>query len=374
MAAKDDQAKTVRELNQPKEGRQAKVSRQPSEKEVALASTAPEKFVELPPETPIPSTDNIFSPSLSETSAPPAGSRDTPPPPDLGPDTSTGSFGRASRRPKGNVNYAQPNLRDKMRRPTAELVDAVAAEERARKASLAREARESSQAAVIKLEDATEGLPVWKTNEPKESHRSLEEPTSPLSTKIREPPKSSAPTTDTKRQTRTNLPVGDDDESHLAQAPSAAASAIAALTAGSYKSKRNEGEHPERLLLAEGKPHELVERPSIYDFAGSSPQESVNEVGSRDDGNAPKTSRSSRRHSTMLATSDQRKGTLSISRRGEKRRDSGLDGGQEQNPETGVAPVSARTKSVLELRDSGEGSSVGSRGERAASRRRSMML
>ncbi|KAI9794799.1 MAG: hypothetical protein M1816_002927 [Peltula sp. TS41687] len=36
--------------------------------------------------------------------------------------------GRPSRRPRAVINYAQPNLRDKMRRPTKELVDAVTGE------------------------------------------------------------------------------------------------------------------------------------------------------------------------------------------------------------------------------------------------------
>lgn len=85
-------------------------------------------------ETSAPSSLDTFSPDGSEPPATRPESRDTPPPADLDPETSNtntfGSMGRASRRPKGSVSYAEPNLRDKMRRPTKELVDAVAAEER----------------------------------------------------------------------------------------------------------------------------------------------------------------------------------------------------------------------------------------------------
>jgi Shugoshin C terminus len=46
------------------------------------------------------------------------------------PDSSaSASTSRPARRPRGNVNYAEPNLRDKMRRATNELVDAVGGEQ-----------------------------------------------------------------------------------------------------------------------------------------------------------------------------------------------------------------------------------------------------
>ncbi len=51
--------------------------------------------------------------------------RDTPPPSDI---SSQGEMPRPSRRARASVSYAEPNLRDKMRRPTKELFDAVAGE------------------------------------------------------------------------------------------------------------------------------------------------------------------------------------------------------------------------------------------------------
>ncbi|KAH7320894.1 hypothetical protein B0I35DRAFT_202088 [Stachybotrys elegans] len=52
---------------------------------------------------------------------------DTPPPADI---SSQGETSRPSRRNRAAISYAEPNLRDKMRRPTKELFDAVAGETR----------------------------------------------------------------------------------------------------------------------------------------------------------------------------------------------------------------------------------------------------
>ncbi|TVY22303.1 Shugoshin [Lachnellula hyalina] len=90
--------------------------------------------VELEPETP--AGLDIFSPSSSQPSTARVESRDTPPPPDL---HSEGQ--RPSRRARGAVSYAEPSLRDKMRRPTKDLVDAVTGEGK------------SSRGSIVKLED-----------------------------------------------------------------------------------------------------------------------------------------------------------------------------------------------------------------------------
>lgn len=369
--AKDDLARIVRERNRPKEKPQAKAARPPDKGRAAIDPTGPATIVkplERPPETPAPLLTDLFSPDPSETSAPRADSRDTPPPPDLGPDTGTGSFGRASRRPRGNVNYAQPNLRDKMRRPTAELVDAVAAEERARQESIAKVARDAEKPVVIKQEETADGLPIWKTNEPIESHRTLEEPASPLGTKTGNSAKDLPPNIITDRRRRTVAPVRNDEESRHAKGTSGAASTIAALTGGNHRPKGIDEERIEKDLLEETK-QDAAEKSNIYDFTGSSPNNCANEdTQSKEE--VVKSSRSSRRHSTVPASLDQSKGTLSISRRGERRKESVLGGRQQ---EESVGTVGARPKSVLELREGGE-ESVAGRGERAASRRRSMML
>ncbi|SPO03920.1 uncharacterized protein DNG_06603 [Cephalotrichum gorgonifer] len=57
-------------------------------------------------------------------------SRDTPPPADM---SLNGETSRPSRRVRAQVSYAEPNLRDKMRRPTKELVDAVTVDTKSRR-------------------------------------------------------------------------------------------------------------------------------------------------------------------------------------------------------------------------------------------------
>jgi len=93
------------------------------------------RTTEVQPEPETPAAPDIFSPSSSQPSTARAESRDTPPPPDLGP----GAEGqRPSRRARGAVSYAEPNLRDKMRRPTKELVDAVSKDQKSQCGSIAK--------------------------------------------------------------------------------------------------------------------------------------------------------------------------------------------------------------------------------------------
>lgn len=93
--------------------------------ELVKISPPPEPVVEtievqVEPETP--AAADLFSPLSSQPSTARLESQDTPPPVDLG---SEAEAHRPSRRARGAVSYAEPNLRDKMRRPTKELVDAV---------------------------------------------------------------------------------------------------------------------------------------------------------------------------------------------------------------------------------------------------------
>ena len=84
------------------------------------------------PETRAPLALDLLSPQSPGHSSARPDSQDTPPPPDYNLDatamTTFGTMGRGTRRPRGSVSYTEPNLRDKMRRPTKELVDAVGAD------------------------------------------------------------------------------------------------------------------------------------------------------------------------------------------------------------------------------------------------------
>ena len=93
-----------------------------------IESTPPTLDAELNPDPKpepgaliIPPSPSTFAPSTTSTPHP---SPNTPPPAGLG-------ATRPSRRQRGSVSYAEPNLRDKMRRPTKDLVDAVAGDEKA---------------------------------------------------------------------------------------------------------------------------------------------------------------------------------------------------------------------------------------------------
>lgn len=104
----------------------------PDEK-VALPPAEPPKITTIPdpeqePEPQKPTEPTLITPDpeshLSPTPEPKSNrqSRDTPPPADI---SSSGETSRPSRRSRSQVSYAEPNLRDKMRRPSKQLVDAV---------------------------------------------------------------------------------------------------------------------------------------------------------------------------------------------------------------------------------------------------------
>ena len=369
--AKDDLAKIARERNRPKDkprpknpgiAREKEVPTKDAEvrNEVPVKGAEVRKHVEARPKTPAPPPSDVFSPDSTEPSAARPDSRDTPPPLDLGPDTGTGSFGRASRRPKGNVNYAQPNLRDKMRRPTKELIDAVGAEERAR---IAKAESDASKPVFIKQEEDADRLPMWKTDAPKNEQRTRTEPTSPLGNKVGA---SDLPASVmTERRRRTVVPAVNDEATMPVKVTSGAASAIAALTAGTQRWKKQEEEQPDRDLEKGEAIREPSERTSIYDFTGSSPVEASSKPISDTGQEAlAKTVRSSRRHSSVPASSEPGKGSIVISRRGDRRRETVIAKDKESGD---------RTKGEHDVGD-GRVNAAAGREERAAGRRRSMMI
>ena len=359
--AKDELARIVREKKDNSVKRT--VSKDPNP---VFKKDAPMRVAELPPETPAPAPNDLFSPLSSEPSAARPESQDTPPPPDLGLETGTGSFGRASRRSRGPVNYAQPNLRDKMRRPTADLVDAVGAEERARQASIAKAEKEASGFAFIKQDESIDALPNWKTNDPKEGTKSRDEPASPLVHKTSAGELDLSNHVTTERRRRTIVPARNNENEEPAKPlASGAASAIAALTATRLRSKVEDD-----VSKKEEDNKGSTERPSIYDFIGSSPLDHGGSTKTKDVVEEPtRLSRSSRRHSSVPSSLNQEKGAIVISRR----RETILGSSKDADAEDVVRPARSASKSTLEPVGSDGEASIG-RGERAASRRRSMVL
>ncbi|KAH7094638.1 hypothetical protein FB567DRAFT_600245 [Paraphoma chrysanthemicola] len=76
----------------------------------------------LPPKTP--AVEDSFSPPSTEPSTSRPESKDTPPPGDLSAADQIGA-GRPGRRARPQVSYKEPSLHTKMRRPDAKLVDAI---------------------------------------------------------------------------------------------------------------------------------------------------------------------------------------------------------------------------------------------------------
>lgn len=106
--------------------------------------TAPE-VVEVPCGLTTPFTDPaLLSPNSPDTAASQEPGRGgTPPPGDV---NASREPARPSRRNRTAVSYAEPNLRDKMRRPTKEMLDAVAGEGKyARRSSVAEPAPDTAR-------------------------------------------------------------------------------------------------------------------------------------------------------------------------------------------------------------------------------------
>ncbi|KAG9695662.1 hypothetical protein KCU95_g11050, partial [Aureobasidium melanogenum] len=128
--------------------------------EIALPSELPvEEIEDLAPKTPLP---EFFSPTPSEPSTARDEGRDTPPPSGLksmssGPAALNGAS-RPSRRARAAVNYAEPNLVSKMRRPTAAKADAVDANGRRISSNITTSEKKTMRTVVIKGDDMNGSL------------------------------------------------------------------------------------------------------------------------------------------------------------------------------------------------------------------------
>ncbi|KAF7874321.1 hypothetical protein EAF04_002993 [Stromatinia cepivora] len=111
--------------------------------------------IQQEPETPAPI--DIFSPLSSHPSTTVRmESQDTPPPSEM---RESAEGQRPSRRARGAVSYAEPNLRDKMRRPGKELVNAVTADGKVRAVKVDGEAGPTT---ISKIKSEPEAEDGWK--------------------------------------------------------------------------------------------------------------------------------------------------------------------------------------------------------------------
>lgn len=364
-SAKPDISRASSITERVRERRQESLSVQPLDREPAL------DIIEVQPEPETPANLDIFSPSSSQPSTTRAESRDTPPPSDLG----LGTEGqRPSRRARGSVSYAEPNLRDKMRRPTKELVDAVVVDDKAHRKSFIKSEENAIPAAItIKAESDVDDS--WKRM-PLASSSTVEN--SPLSGKVSVPDSlPSSITTHRKRRESLLQNAGSDIPR------SSSVNAISALLASNRKAKTDTKE--------KGVGNANTNRVTggdidIYDFRGSSPT-AEGHVPRGDEVKTSKeekpVSRVSRRHSTMSRDmgmiSDSEASDIDTARKAEgpssRRRQSSLG---IRNSNSSTKPKGDDTERLLKKASSTTGLTDlgvdGTRSDRIAARRRSMML
>lgn len=344
-------------------------SRKPTEtlSEAARAAEAAKELSDQPqsmvPITPAPTDLNLFSPLSSEPPTAQQESRDTPPPTDLNSDSTNGA-GRPSRRQRASVSYAEPNLRDKMRRPTKELVDAVTADAKISKPLSAvkldnsrEEDAKDKDAVSIKKEDEPQNLPMWATLPHNNSRWNKNDPASPLVNKASkamldlELPASTLPDRTKKTAPPTTEPA--------ARPPSSASStAIAALVAGSQKRLSRAREAAEAARARNG----ITEKVNAYDLHDVLPSADGKEPGPRS--STAEALQRSRRYSSMSEMgkkADPSGSALARARSGRRR-------------ETLSVDLAAKADGSDDEANVGGGKVVLGRGERAAMRRKSMLL
>jgi hypothetical protein len=322
--------------------------------------------IEQEPETP--AALDLFSPPESGSSAIRPESRDTPPPPDLG----QGAEGlRPSRRARGSVSYAEPNLRDKMRRPTKELVDAVTGEGKTQRLSMVKLENDAPTTAT-KIKEEAGSSDDWKKM-PSASAANVYSK-SPLVDRVasREPAAEVITSERQRRRASLNLSTG------VEPPRSGSSSAISALLVGSRKTKQESKEQVKPKDALE----DAMAKLDIYDFTGSSPRQASDSRIPASKGDAQTSMTSRRLPSTMqdltsASTADISDGesnhrSASVSSR---RRQSMMGPGTStsmSDTESGkLADRVRRSNSQSTLSESIESNS---RSERVSARRRSMML
>ncbi|KAI4171551.1 MAG: hypothetical protein LQ343_004143 [Gyalolechia ehrenbergii] len=337
------------------------------------------------PKTPAPPPLDTFSPDGSEPPATRPEGRDTPPPADLDPDSANtnafGSLGRASRRQRGSVSYAEPNLRDKMRRPTKDLVDAVGADDRLKDKKAIKieadpldlepivlgDAPSKMRTVIIKKENAADDSLDWKMLPTKghetERDRIGAEAPSPLENKAAVVKADLPASVVTERRRRSSVLDHERFTGEARSQDSGSGSAIAALMTEESKPRPRENNTQTEQPEEAAKP---IEAPGIYDVQESSPAEAENVIAKARE-TKPAAVRTSRRHSSI--SDDRIKEALA--RRAERRKEvpSDMRPSSKASGPPDLKSVRSAATVAVEARDGSQG-----RGERAASRRRSMML
>ncbi|MAB90825.1 MAG: hypothetical protein CMJ90_15405 [Planctomycetes bacterium] len=323
--------------------------------------------VEVHPEPETPAALAEFSP---ESSQPPSTarieSRDTPPPSDLG---AGGEAQRPSRRARGSVSYAEPSLRDKMRRPTKDLVDAVVPGQKPR--SIVK--HEDADTMTIKAEPEADDA--WKSM-PAASSATVEN--SPLRNKNPGPELLPSSITTHRKRRESIL-----NQSELDIPKSATGGAIAALLAETRRAKAAAREkEKEKTSDNEATMTKSMPNLDIYEFRGSSPSSGEAPPMVIEEEKVP--IRVSRRHSTLSRDHPQQSDSEASDMEAAKRSDSAASRRRQstlglRTSSADMAIMKEREAEKSLKRSSSTTGMVGPgagapRSDRISARRRSMML
>ena len=234
---------------------------------IEIPSSAMSPYLSVPPETPAPK--NLFSPTPSETlAARPAtdgqARAGTPPPSELStPNIATDGIGgmRPSRRARVAINYTEPSLNAKIRRPGKGMVDAVTGLVDPRRAMSGSATERKPRAVVVKKEPVEDDLAeeeAWRNLPPRTSADVAARPLAPNSVDS------------SSDNYSLNTPLENESVSHQSDHNLSAASAtISALMAGGRRRRRDTVQSlPQEDLGSDiaAKMEEL----NVYDFTGSS--------------------------------------------------------------------------------------------------------
>ena len=145
---------------------------------------------ELLPKTPALRSDGVLSPTSTEPSTRAALQPKEAAVLNSVEDVLNGSLGRGSRRPRAAVSYAEPSLRDKMRRPGKELVGAVEGLDKNKENGVRGASMDRANSDDVKTsEDQCQAIRIKQENDVEQwkelPMRKKEEPTSPLRDKER---------------------------------------------------------------------------------------------------------------------------------------------------------------------------------------------
>ncbi|PHH85761.1 hypothetical protein CDD83_11200 [Cordyceps sp. RAO-2017] len=221
----------------------------------------------------------LLSPSSPERpGGEPSPRGDTPPPADI---SSRGETTRPSRRNRAAVSYAEPNLRDKMRRPSKGMTDAVAGEGRYSRRSSSQVDTPVSESCPPKHEPEDEG-DAWKATAA-EAREADDPPPSPLAGKDSPPARELPDTIVTERRRRPSSTTNAKKAERTASEGTTGAAQGRAADSDEAKPDPNESGSVD-----------------IYEFTSSSPQADREEAGEANKTNNRRQTMASRRVSAAV--------------------------------------------------------------------------